>query len=215
MKRTLSLIAVLTLATTLASCGKIVGSLVPAQTVENPAGLDGKVLAPSSPLTIESVRGTVSYSTAGSTFGDIEYPDNVPFGIRPRAVEFQAGFSEAVVTGACVAAAPATVAVTLKSLALEVRDAAGKASFSDEPNVTFTLTRSAAAGGSVTYAVSDKQVSLKADAQETDAFIRTLTEGGANEASLDATISADQNSLAGCTMSFKLRGVKVILSNFS
>ncbi|MFC6802375.1 hypothetical protein ACFQDE_12175 [Deinococcus caeni] len=49
MKRTLPLIAALTLATTLASCGKIVGSLVPPQTVENPAGLDGKVLAPSSP----------------------------------------------------------------------------------------------------------------------------------------------------------------------
>lgn len=215
MKRTLPLIAALTLATTLASCGKIVGSLVPPQTVENPAGLDGKVLALSSPLTIESVRGDVSYSTNGSTFDDVKFPDNIPFGIRPHGVEFQAGFSEAVVMGPCTVAAPATVAVTLKSLKLEVRDAAGKASFSSQPNVTFTLTRSAVAAGSATYAVSDTQASLKANSAESDAFIKTLTEGGANEASLNATISADQNSLAGCTMSFKLRGVKVILSNFS
>ncbi|MBZ9750886.1 hypothetical protein K7W42_08425 [Deinococcus sp. HMF7604] len=205
-------VALLSLMAALASCGKVVGAFVPPQTVTNPAGLEGKTLTSDSALQPAAVKGSVSYSTRGETFADIAYPKDVPFDIRPHALEFQAGFSEATLAGTCLLTAPATATVTLKSLKVEVSDASGKAMFSALPGTTFALTRQ---GTSATYAVSDTVASVKAGAADTDAFIRVLTQGGPNQASVTAEITADKDSLAGCTISFKVKNPKVILSDFS
>ncbi|GAA0522929.1 hypothetical protein [Deinococcus depolymerans] len=215
MHKTVSAAALITLATTLASCGAIVGKFVPPQTVENPAGLNGKTLSSSGPLQPAAVKGTVSYSTQGAPFADVAYPKDVPFDIRPHALEFQAGFTEATASGLCNA--PQSAKVTLKTLKVEVSDAAGKATFNATVNATFNLTRRSSGVSSVVYSVNaDDLATLKVGAAETDAFIRALTSGGDNTASVVAEIGADQDGLAGCSMSFKLNDrTKVILSDFS
>ena len=83
-----TVLSIVALSVSLASCSKIVGAAIPAQTISNPAGLEGKQLVASSPLMIESVRGTVSYSTAGAPFDDIQIPD-LPFGIKPGGLDFK------------------------------------------------------------------------------------------------------------------------------
>lgn len=208
----LSLISV----SVLASCGQIVGALVPPQTITNPAGLTGATLAPSGALMPESVGASVRYSTQdnGSSFDDFKFPDNIPFGIRPHGVAFNTSFASATVSGAC--AAPDSVNVTLKSASITVKDASNTATLTVTPGYMVTLTKTGQGLGTASYSVkSSGGLVLSADAATTDAIVKVLTTGGKNDASLDAAISADQNGLAGCTLSFKLGETTATLSNFS
>ena len=197
----------------LASCGSVVGALVPPQEITNPAGLTGAVLAPSSALQIESVRGTITYSTSTtnppSSFDDFKFPDNIPFGIRPHGLAFNTGFATASLSGVCVA--PDSFKVTLKSVAITVKDATNSATITQTPTLVLTLTRSQG----TSYTVSGDALKLSADASTSDAIISILTSGGKNDASFNATISADQNSLVGCSLSFTLGTTTATLSNFS
>lgn len=202
----------------LGSCGSVVGALVPPQSVTNPAGLSGATLAPSSALTTESVKGTVDYSTEATTpkssFDDIKYPDNIPFGIRPHALKFNSSIAAARVSGLCTL--PVSFTLTLKTVRVTVKDAHGSASINAAPNVTVTLTRN---GGAITgqadYTATGNTLSFSADAATTDAALTVLTTGGINDASLNAAISASDNSLAGCQMSLTLGDAVLVLSNFS
>ena len=198
----------------LASCGSVVGALVPPQEITNPAGLTGAVLAPSSALQIESVRGTIMYSTSTTnppaSFDDFKFPDNIPFGIRPHGLSFNTGFASASLSGVCLA--PDSFKVTLKSVAITVKDAANSATITQTPTLVLTLTRS---GQGSSYTVSGDSLKLSADASTSDAIINILTTGGKNDASFNATISADQNSLAGCSLSFTLGTTTATLSNFN
>ena len=201
----------------LAGCGSVVGALVPAQTITNPAGLTGATLAPSSALVAESVGGTISYSTETTTppssFDDFKFPDGIPFGIRPHGVAFNTGFASATVTGTCVT--PDSVKITLKSVVVTVKDGTTTATISQTPNLTLTLTRTSQGLSSASYSVASNTLAVSADAATSDAIIKVLTTGGKNDASLSAAISADQNSLAGCRLSFKLGETTATLSNFS
>ena len=201
----------------LAGCGSVVGSLVPPQTITNPAGLTGAVLSSSGALQLESVGAGIQYSTESTTppssFDDVKFPDNIPFGIRPHAVAFNTGFASATLSGLC--SAPETVHVTLKSVSIVVTDAAGSATVAQTPNLTFTLTRTGQGVGTASYAVANIPLVISADTTASDALIRVLTTGGKNDASLSAYISADQDALAGCRLSFKLGETSATLSNFS
>ncbi|WP_424949686.1 hypothetical protein [Deinococcus sp.] len=199
----------------LASCGSLVGALVPPQTVTNPAGLTGVTLAPSGTLQPESVGATVQYSTenSNSSFDDFQFPDNIPFGIRPHAMAFNTGFASATLSGTCTA--PDTVKVTLKSVTVVVKDASNTATLTQTPNLVFTLTKTSTGLTGASYSVASSPFSVSADAATSDAIIKVLTSGGKNDASLSAAISADQNSLAGCRLSFKLGDTTATLSNFS
>ncbi len=201
----------------LAGCGSLVGALVPPQTITNPAGLTGAVLAPSGVLQAESVGASISYSTRTTTppssFDDFTFPDNIPFGIRPHGVAFNTGLASATVTGTC--AMPDTFKVTLKSLNVSVTDAAGTATIAQTPGLSVTLSKSSQGLGAASYTVADNTLMISADAATSDAIIRVLTSGGRNDASLTAAISADQDALAGCRLSFTLGNTTATLSNFS
>ncbi|WP_407538573.1 hypothetical protein Q0M94_10270 [Deinococcus radiomollis] len=199
----------------LAGCGSVVGALVPPQTITNPAGLTGATLAPSSALVIESVSGTIGYNTetTNSSFDDFKFPDNIPFGIRPHGVAFNTSFASAVVSGTC--AAPDTVKVTIKRVDIVVKDAVATATVTQTPNLTLTLTKSSQGIGTASYTVAGNSLVLSADTGTSNSIITVLTTGGKNNASLSAAISADQNSLASCTLSFKLGETTATLSNFS
>jgi hypothetical protein len=200
----------------LAGCGSVVGALVPPQTVTNPAGLTGAVLE-SSALQPESVGGTLSYSTQTTTppssFDDVKFPDGIPFGIRPHGVSFTTSFATATATGTCVA--PSSANVTLKNIAITVKDATSSAGITLSPNLTVTLTRTGGDLLSTKYSISSNSLVLQADAATSDAVIKVLTTGGKNDASLDARISVDQNSLGGCRLAFTLGNTTATLSNFN
>ncbi|ULH14302.1 hypothetical protein MF271_01930 (plasmid) [Deinococcus sp. KNUC1210] len=201
----------------LASCGSVVGALVPPQEITNPAGLTGVTLAPSDELQVESVRGTINYSTSTSnppaSFDDFKFPDNIPFNIRPHGLSFNTGFASATVTGLC--SAPQSINVTLKSVIITVKDAVNSASIMQTPTLVLKLTRTAVGVGTASYSIESNKLTLSADASTSDAVISILTTGGKNDASFQATISADQNSLAGCRLSFTLGNTTATLSNFS
>ena len=201
----------------LAGCGSLVGALVPPQEITNPAGLTGAVLAPSGVLQAESVGATISYSTQTTTppssFDDFTFPDNIPFGIRPHGVAFNTGFASATVSGTC--AMPDTFKVTLKSVNVSITDAAGTATIAQTPGLTVTLSKSSQGLGAASYAVASNTLTISADAVTSDAIIKVLTTGGRNDASLTAAISADQDALAGCRLSFRLGNTTATLSNFS
>jgi hypothetical protein len=201
----------------LAGCGSVVGALIPPQTVTNPAGLTGATLSASSALQVESVGGTISYSTLTTTppssFDDVKFPDGIPFGIRPHGVAFNTSFATATATGTC--AAPSSTNVTLKTIAITVKDATSSAIISMTPNQMFVLTKVSGDLLSTKYSVAANTFTLQADGTTSDALIKVLTTGGKNDATLDARISADQNSLAGCRLSFTLGDTTATLSNFN
>lgn len=200
----------------LASCGQLVGALVPPQTITNPAGLTGATLTPSGALMPESVGASVRYSTqdTGSSFDDFKFPDNVPFGIRPHGVAFNTSFASATVSGVC--AAPDSATVTLKSATVTVKDASTTATLTVTPGYKVVLTKTSQGLGTASYsAASSSALVFSADSVTSDAIVKVLTTGGRNDASLDTAISADQNGLAGCTLSFKLGETTATLSNFS
>ena len=198
----------------LAGCGSVVGAFVPPQTIDSPAGLTGAQLS-SDDLQVESVRGTVNYSTGASTppasFDDLKFPDNIPFNIRPHGLSFETGFASAKLSGSCLALAPDSFKVTLKSVNISVKDAASSASLDLSPTLVLTLTKTAPGS----YTAAANKLSLSADAATTDAFIKVLTSGGKNDASFTARISADSNALLGCRMTFTLGSTSAVLSNFS
>ncbi|AWT36758.1 hypothetical protein GCM10008956_34240 [Deinococcus arenae] len=206
-----TVLSIVALSVSLASCSKIVGAAIPAQTISNPAGLEGKQLVASSPLMIESVRGTVSYSTAGAPFDDIQVPD-LPFGIKPGGLDFKTGFSQIDVTGACVK--PQTFTVTVRDVKVDASDDAASASFTAKSDAQFTLTRTSEGAGTAAYSVSDTKLNVSADVSAAMKFFSILTTGGKNTVSVTATISASDNGLAGCTMGFTLKDVSVTLSKF-
>ena len=201
----------------LSGCGAVVGALVPPQTVTNPAGLTGATLAPSSALQAESVKGSVLYSTEATTpkssFDDIKYPDNVPFGIRPHALAFNTSLSKAMVSGLCTL--PNSFTLTLKSVRVTIKDASGTASVVNTPNLSVTLTKGATGLSGTAYSVSNNTLTLNADSASTGAALTILTTGGTNDASLDAELSADANGLSGCSLSLTLGETSAVLSSFS
>lgn len=206
-----AVLSVVVLGLSLVSCSRIVGAAIPPQTISDPAGLEGKQLVASSPLVVESVRGTVSYSTAGAPFGDIQIPD-LPFGIKPGGLEFRTGFSQIDVTGACVK--PQALTVTVRDVKVDASDAVASATFTQNAAAQFTLTRTSEGAGKATYGVSDTKLSVSADVATAMKFFSILTTGGQNTVSVMATISASDNGLAGCTMGFTLKDVSVTLSKF-
>ncbi|WP_425144810.1 hypothetical protein [Deinococcus sp.] len=201
----------------LASCGSVVGSFVPPQELTNPAGLTGASLAPSDELQVESVRGTIKYSTSTTapptSFEDFKFPDNIPFGIRPHGLAFKTGFASALVSGPCTA--PDSIKVSLKSVSISVKDAVNSAAVTQTPTLVLTLTKTGTAAAGTTYAIAENSLTLSADAATSDAIINVLTTGGINDASFVAVVSADQNALAKCRMSFTLGTTTATLSNFS
>ncbi|NTY00626.1 hypothetical protein [Deinococcus sp. JMULE3] len=204
MKR-LSLMAVLSVSAALAGCAR----LIPPVPVGDPIGLNGKQLV-SSALVPAAVTGDLTYSTNGSTFGD--FTEKLPLDVKPTTVEFRTGFGTVDLGGACVARAnPPVAKVTLQSLKVRVSDAVKAAEFSASPNASLTLTWNAAQGK---YVASSEVVSIKSGASTTAAFLEVLTTGGANQASVTATIRVDQDSLAGCTLAFTVRDPNMILSDF-
>ncbi|WP_221091272.1 hypothetical protein [Deinococcus aquaedulcis] len=215
MKKIVVSVAALSAALALSGCGRVVGSFIPPQTVSNPAGLEGKQLVASSPLTIEAVVGTVSYSTAGAPFDDITIPE-LPLNIKPRGLEFKTGFAKVDVNGLC--AKPQQVNLTVRRVKLEASDATNKASFdsgADRDLAAFTLTKKSEGVGTAAYDVSAGTLSVAApDAGTVVNFFTVLTSGGKNTASVEAKIRATQNELAGCTMAFTLKDVSVVLSQF-
>lgn len=201
----------------LAGCGSVVGSFVPPQTIENPAGLDGAVMTTSDALRVQKVVGAIQYDTTngGQSFGDIEYPKDVPFGIKPHQVSVQVAFKTAVLTGLCTM--PDTFNVTMDSFAVSVWNAGdkpGAATLSGQPKVTAKATKKSGGVGTATYELSANTVAVTAGASVTDKAITILTSGGKNDASASAQISADNDGLAGCRLSFTLGDSKVILSDF-
>ncbi|GGR96414.1 hypothetical protein [Deinococcus sedimenti] len=209
--KNLPILSLVVLTTVLSSCSKIVGAAIPAQTIANPAGLEGKQLVASSPLVIESVKGTVSYSTAGAPFDDIQIPD-LPFGIKPGGLDFKTGFSQVAVNGVCVK--PQTFTVTVRDVKVDASDAAASATFTAASGAQFTLTKTSGAVDSATYSVSDTRLNVAADTATAMKFFSILTAGGKNTVSVAATISASDNGLAGCTLGFTLKDVSVVLSKF-
>lgn len=201
----------------LSGCGAVVGALVPPQTVSNPAGLTGATLAPSSALQAESVKGSVLYSTETTTpkssFDDIKYPDNVPFGIRPHALAFNTSISSAMISGLCTL--PDSFTLTLKSVKVTVKDASGTASVVNTPNLTVTLTKGATGLTGTVYSVSGHTLTLSADSASTTAALNVLTSGGSNDASLNAELSASADGLSGCRLSLTLGDTSAVLSSFS
>ncbi len=200
----------------LSGCGSVVGAFIPPQTITNPAGLTGKTLATSSTLVMESVKGTVHYSTQDapkSSFDDIKYPDNIPFGIRPHGLAINSGLASATVTGACVK--PASFTLTLKKVTVTLKDATSTATVTATPSYTVTLTKTGSSLTDATYSVSGGTLNVTADRTATDAAIVVLTSGGVNDAQLDADLSASDNGLAGCTMTMKLGETTAVLSDFS
>ncbi|PNY80707.1 hypothetical protein [Deinococcus koreensis] len=203
----------------LAGCGQVVGAFVPPQTVSNPGNLTGATLSTASAMRIQTVVGDIQYDTSAAlppqSFADIKYPDDVPFGIRPRAVSLKVAFSKAAVVGPCVA--PDTFTVTLKTFSASLwnsGDKAGAATLSGAPNLTVKATRTGVGAGGTTYSLAANSVSVSANAATTDRAIDILTTGGQNDASASAQISADSDALAGCHLSFTLGDSSVTLSNF-
>lgn len=204
--KNLPLIALATLTVALSSCAR----LIPPISVGDPIGLNGKQLT-SSPLTPATVTGNLTYSTNGSTFSDLS-TSKFPVNVTPTTVEFRTGFSTVDLGGTCVAMTThPTTRVTLNTLSVMVSDASNSASFSASPNVTMTLTWNEAQGK---YVASNEVVTIKAGADITAAFLKVLTTGGNNQATVTANISVDQDSLAGCTLAFTVKDPNVTLSNF-
>jgi hypothetical protein len=201
----------------LSGCGSVVGALVPPQTVTNPAGLTGATLAASGALQAESVKGSVLYNTETTlprqSFGDIKYPDNVPFGIRPHALTFNTSLASAVVSGVC--SMPGTFTLTLKSVKVTVKDASNTASVLNTPNLMVTLTKGQTSLAGTSYTIAANTLALSADSASTSAALTVLTSGGTNDASLDAQLSASADGLAGCQLTLKLGETNVVLSSFS
>ncbi|UBV42753.1 hypothetical protein LAJ19_00500 [Deinococcus taeanensis] len=214
MKNLFLLLTLMTVGAALSSCGKVIGAVIPAQSIGDPIGLNGKTLTTSTPLQPAAVQGHLSYSTNGARFQDLVFDrSKIPLGIMPHAVEFRTRFSTVTLGGVCQAQlSHPTATVTLSTLRVTVSDAARTATFSASPAATLTLTWNAAQG---TYVASSDVVSIKADASTTDAFTTVLTTGEANEASITALIRVDQDSLAGCTLAFTVKDPEVILSKFS
>lgn len=198
-------------------CGQVVGKLIPPQTFNNPANLDGAQLSSSSTLQPAAVKGTIAYDTSKTApptpFADLQYPENVPFGVRPHAMKLQAQFTQAVVQGSC--SFPAAFQLTVQRFDAAVSDASGNATLSVEPKLTVTLTKTSGTATSATYSISDHTVTVSANAATTSKAINILTSGGQNNASATAHIVADQDGLAGCTVQFTLGKTSLTLSDFS
>lgn len=64
MQNSVRFAAVALAAALLAGCGSVVGSFIQPQTIGNPAGLKGRALASSGPLRVQTVGGSLAYSTA-------------------------------------------------------------------------------------------------------------------------------------------------------
>ena len=189
------------------------------RTLHNPGNLSGAILSTSSALRVQTVVGDIQYDTSAAlppqSFADIKYPDDVPFGIRPRAVSLKVAFGSAAVSGPCLA--PESFTVTLKTFSASLWNSgnkAGAATLSGTPNLTVKATRIGVGAGGTTYSLAANSVSVSANAATTDRAIDILTTGGQNDASASAQISADSDALAGCHLSFTLGDSSVVLSNF-
>ncbi|MFC4453999.1 hypothetical protein [Deinococcus sonorensis] len=203
----------------LAGCGSVVGTLVPSQTIANPANLNGARLTPSSVLKVQSVTGSAQYDTSRSTppasFPDLQFPSDVPFNVRPHAAKLTASMTGATLSGPCVA--PASFTFSLDSFRVSVWDSgnqAGQATLSGTPKLTVTATRSGTTLGGTAYTLSDHSFTISADQATTERAITVLTSGGQNDVSASADVSAPDDALAGCGLTFTLGNTSVTLSNF-
>ena len=197
----------------LTSCGGLVGKLIPPVIQTAPAGLSGATMLASGDLQSESVGGSIVYDTSRAnppaSFPDFSF-DGLPLNIRPHSVTFNGSFASAALSGPC--ALPASIKLTVKSMTIKVSDAAGTASLTQTPGLVLTLTKSGENGN---YGVSSNSLVLSDDTATNDTLIRVLSSGGSNDASLSATISVQQDSLAGCRLSFTLGNATTTLSDFS
>lgn len=203
----------------LASCGTIVGAFVPPQTVGNLAGLNGAVLTSSSALQIQSVGGTVQYDTSASlppaSFADLKYPSDVPFGMRPHAASVKMSLTDATISGSCLT--PDAFNLTVDTFSIGLWDSSDKASavtLKSSPKITIRATKTTTGIGGTTYQLTSNTVVANADQTSTDRAINILTTGGKNDTGVSMQISADNDALAGCRLSFKLGDASVTLSNF-
>ena len=150
---------------------------------------------------------------AGS-FDDFDL-SKVPLGIKPYAAEIKASLKSVVLSGTCVM--PDSFSLSVDSLSVSVWDSSNKAgavTLTATPAVNITATRTDSGVGQSTYALSGNVASVgKGDANVSKA-LTILTSGGTNDASVSAKISADNNGMAGCNLSFKIGDSSVTLSNF-
>ncbi|GGO32873.1 hypothetical protein [Deinococcus humi] len=203
----------------LAGCGSVVGAFVPPQTINNLANMNGAVLTSSSALKIQTVVGTVQYDTSASlppkSFPDFEYPSDVPFGMRPHAASVKVSFTDATVSGPCLA--PDTFNLTIDAFSIALWDSSAKASavtMKSSPKLTVHATKTQTGITGTSYQLTSNIVVANADQATTDKAINILTTGGPNDTSASAQISADNDALAGCRLSFTLGNASVTLSDF-
>lgn len=202
----------------LAGCGSIVGAAIPPQTLSNPANLNGATLTSTSPLVVQRVGTSVQYDTSATvpagSFDDLDLSE-IPLGIRPYAAEIKASLKSVTVAGACVM--PESFTLTLDTLAISVwnsGDKAGAATLSATPNVNVVATRTGGGVGTGTYSLAANSASVGKGDVNVPKALSILTSGGKNDVSVSAKISADNDGLAGCNLTFTLGDSSVTLSNF-
>lgn len=202
----------------LASCGSIVGAAIPPQTISNPANLNGSSLTSSSPLVVQRVGTSVQYDTSATvpagSFDDLD-TSSIPLGIKPYAAEIKASLSSVVMTGAC--AMPDSFTMSIDSFAVSVWDSSNKAgavTLNAKLGVNIAASRTSAGVGSSTYSLAANAVSVGKGDVNVPKAIGILTSGGKNDVSVSAKISADNDAMAGCSLTFKLGDSSATLSSF-
>ena len=175
-------------------------------------------LTSSSPLTVQRVGTSIQYDTSATipagSFDDLD-TSSIPLGIKPYAAEIKASLKSVVMTGAC--AMPASFTLTVDAFAVSVWDSSNKAgavTLSATPNLNIAATRTDSGVGTSTYSLEAKSVSVgKGDANVPKALM-ILTTGGKNDVSVSAKISADNDAMAGCSLTFTLGDSSATLSSF-
>lgn len=202
----------------LSACNQVVGGLIPPQTIHNPAQLNGSKLATSGVLTVQKVVGSIRYDTSATippaSFADLTFPD-IPLGIMPHALSVSGSLKTAVLTGGCVA--PDSFNLNVDSFSIAVWNSgnkAGAATLTGTQAANVTATKNSSSASGTVYTLSANSLNVNADRSVTDQAIAILTAGGTNDASASAQISADNNALAGCQLTFTLDNTSATFSNF-
>lgn len=213
MNRTVRFSLLAALLPALASCGSLVGSFIPEQTVNNPAGLNGAKLT-SSPMTAAAVRGTLEYSTT-TAFQDVNIEELRRYAnVSPSDIRLNAQIASAEIGGDLLSgcAAPASTTLTIKDFEVVIReagDASKTAKLSGAGALNLTLTR-----GSSDYSVSANSFTLSAVGGDALAFFNVLTTGGNNQARLSANVVSDDDRLLNCRVTFTIDKATAVISKF-
>lgn len=199
MKRVMQVSALGVLGTALlASCGSLVGGLVPPVPVNDPFALNGAVLT-SSPLQPATVSGN---ATVTRTFNNISFDGQ---GLTPSSVLVKLGFTSIAVTGCTL---PATFNVAVRQLKLDLTQPGGPSVSLNFPDATLTVNNN---GGNLSLSNPPTPQANFADV----VTALGIATGGAqpNTATLSARFEASDN-LQNCTVAVGLNNTQATFSNF-